>query len=184
MDVNEFLVKCSDMYPFNTKDSAKLLSLLDEYKSSIEGKVQTSKLTYDFDRLFERIKKTYKYKTMPTVEFILTSMDSAVKIADYSTANLGELFVLAYGKRQPDYTMCWQFKAWTKNEPGSTVKFESQQLKEHEAMYDKVVPMHFPPGTTLFTSHPCYEEPTTVVLPDRRKKEFSEDGRWEELAEL
>lgn len=184
MDVNEFLIKCSDMYPFNTKDSAKLLSLLDEYKSSIECKVQTSKLTYDFDRLFERIKKTYKYKTMPTVEFILTSMDSAVKIANYSTANLGEIFVLAYGKRQPDYTMYWHFKNWVKNEPGSTIKFESQQIKKHEAIYDKVVPMHFPSGTTLNISHPIFNKSITAILPDGRKKEFSEDGRWEELAEL
>lgn len=80
-ELKEFLKTLNRFYPFKTKDADVIKSKLEDYKNTILNEMRKTDDKYDFDHLFNLIKKNYEYKIMPNIPFILKYLPiSKVKV--------------------------------------------------------------------------------------------------------
>ena len=159
LDLEGFLFKCSDLYPFDTKDSDRVKRLLDEYKDSIEYFVNKTNKRYNYSKLFRIIKEKYKYNKMPGIDFILEKLPAAIDIPNDYGATDQQVLVVILGKKdekgnwsykEQNYVMC--------NQGGG--RYVGGILSELRQQYNMVKEFTFPKGST-------------TPYHDRERKEFT-----------
>lgn len=104
MEVKNFLKKLAEFYPPETKDLEKVQTILNEYFNTISCEIdkicKKDRCKFDFDKLFELIKKNYKYTKLPQIPFILQYLPCAKVIEEKQITNFGKktVFITKTGR--------------------------------------------------------------------------------------
>lgn len=168
--LDDFLFNCSDVYPFDTKDANKIEKLMNNYKTTISNEIDKSRKKYDFEKLFELIKKNYKFTKMPGIPFILEKLPSAVKIPSfYITGNLKEL-VCILGKKDKEGNWTYSYHQRTLCTTGEG-RYIGDVLKELRAKFDMVKEFTFPAGSSLL-QHDKVNRCFSIYKPTEELGEF------------
>lgn len=97
MEVKNFLKKLAEFYPPETKDLEKVQTILNEYFNTLSCEIdkicKKDRCKFDFDKLFELIKKNYKYTKLPQIPFILQYLPWAKVIEEKQISNDGQKVV-------------------------------------------------------------------------------------------
>lgn len=97
MEVKNFLKKLAEFYPPETKDLEKVQTILNEYFNTLSCEIdkicKKDRCKFDFDKLFELIKKNYKYTKLPQIPFILQYLPLAKVIEKKQITNYGQKIV-------------------------------------------------------------------------------------------
>lgn len=170
LDLKGFLFKCSDLYPFETKDSAQIKRQLDEYEDSIQNYINKSNKRYNFTKLFRIIKEKYKYAKMPGIEFILEKMPYAVDIPVQSTETDQQVFVAVLGRKDEEGNWTYSERNYVMCNFGGG-RYVGDILKELRHQYNMVKEFTFPRGST-------------TPYHNKEKKQFEINVPSKELGEL
>lgn len=107
MEVKNFLKKLAEFYPPETKDLEKVQTILNEYFNTLSCEIdkicKKDRCKFDFDKLFELIKKNYKYTKLPQIPFILQYLPCAKVIEEKQISNFGKktVFITKTGRIFP-----------------------------------------------------------------------------------
>ncbi len=168
--LDDFLFNCSDVYPFDTKDADKVQKLMDNYKTTISNEIDKSRKKYDYEKLFEVIKKYYKYSKMPGIPFILEKLPyAAIKPENYITGD-GQVLVCVLGKKDEEGNWEYSQRNWVLCASGGG-RYIGDVLKELRGKYNMVKEFTFP-------------EYSHGVEHDKANRQFTIWERTKELGEL
>lgn len=167
--LDDFLFNCSDVYPFDTKDADKVQKLMDNYKTTLSNEIDKSRKKYDYEKLFEVIKKYYKYSKMPGIPFILEKLPyAAIKPENYITGD-GQVLVCVLGKKDEEGHWEYSQKNWVLSVSGG--KYIGDVLKSLRASYNMVKEFTFP-------------EESGPIDHDKANRQFSIWVKTKEMGEL
>lgn len=155
--VRIFLKNLTDLYPVQSKNPDKIKSTLQEYINTLTSEAYKYKDGVDFEKLFNLIKKNYRYKTIPSIPFIIDYMEKCKNIKEYRKADEYKVFVLILGKTDKEtgeikykypesYTVICGFGG----------KSQTDIIREKRKFYDIVKPRLMPKGTVIFKKDDSY----------------------------
>lgn len=147
-NLEEFLFNCSDVYPFDTKDVDKIEKLMDNYKTTISNEIDKSRKKYDFEKLFELIKKSYKFTKMPGIPFILEKLPKAAIIPPHYITGDGQELVCILGKKDEEGNWTYSSHQRTLCATGAG-RYVGDVLKELRAKFNFVKEFTFPAGSNM-----------------------------------
>lgn len=168
MTLDEFLFKCSDVYPFDTKDADRIQRLLNEYKKTISEEIDKSRKNYNFEKLFEVIKKSYSYSKMPGPEFIVKKLPYAAITPPHYVTGDGQVLVCVLGKKDEEGNWSYSERNWVLSSQSGN--YVGDVLKKLRASFNMVKEFTFPEGSG-------------PIDHDRENRQFSIWVKTKELGE-
>lgn len=104
MNVYEFLQKLGIFYPSNESDNA-FKERINEYANNILIKIRQTKNQYNYDKVFNHILQTYKFKTFPSLPDILEALPYGVVIIENYSGQEGEVIKQKFGNFEYVFTV-------------------------------------------------------------------------------
>ena len=138
MQLDEFLCRLFEFYPIDNED--KLKFQMAEYRDSLLSESRKINGNVDFERLYNLIKHEYKYKTVPTIPFIIDLMPCCLERKVYNVQNEGKT-VMVITKGNKGYIVTDFVVTSCKNKLGDII---SQERSRYGA--DNVEVKMFPQG--------------------------------------
>jgi hypothetical protein len=102
-ELKEFLKSLNRFFPFKTKDENVIKSRLEDYKTTILSEMRKTDDKYDFDHLFNIIKKHYEYTNMPNIPFILKYLKCAkIQLVKPACEDDGKTLIIIKSRKKND----------------------------------------------------------------------------------
>lgn len=103
MNLNEFLQKVFTVFP--PKSSENILELMDIYRNAL-----VSNKNYDYYNAFSKVLTTYKYRELPTCQFLLDTLqgfviknNEAIEYRDVIAYNKNVKYIFTYNPKEQSY---------------------------------------------------------------------------------
>ena len=100
MNLESFLKNLAQMYPPDTREPEKIENIMNEYAMTIKAEQDKCGQEYDFERLFNYVKKDYRFKKLPSIPYILDLAKKCKEIPVIDSRFLGQLVVFVTPKNQ------------------------------------------------------------------------------------
>lgn len=104
MNVYEFLQKLGLFYPSNESDNV-FKERINEYANSILIKIRQTKHQYNYDKVFNHILQTYKFKTFPSLPDILEALSYGIMIEENYSGQEGKTITLNVHGHDVEFTI-------------------------------------------------------------------------------
>ena len=104
MNVYEFLNKLGLFYPSNESDNV-FKERINEYANNILIKIRQTKHQYNYDKVFNHILQTYKFKTFPSLPDILDALPHGIMINENLSGCEGQTITRLINGRNIEFTI-------------------------------------------------------------------------------